>query len=81
MLRNPVHVTKDEIVAERDDPWVLGYEAASNLDNPSDCPYGSGLCAQLWRKGFNARVTELIAATRSSGGLSANVDHLVNAIR
>jgi hypothetical protein len=80
-IRSPVRVTKDEKVAERDDPWLLGYEAAENLGEPVDCPYASAVCASLWRKGFNTRVTEMIAAARSRGGVSANVGHLVGAMR
>ena len=61
---------------EREDPYAQGYEDAADLTNPPDCPYTAGISAKLWRSGFNARISSLIAARLSRGGLGANISDL-----
>lgn len=65
--------TRDEVEAENSDPYVMGWEAGADLDEPPGCPYKSGLSSKLWRKGFADRVEKYIAERRSKGGLSASL--------
>jgi hypothetical protein len=65
--------SKDDIKAEHEDPYALGWDAGADLDNPPPCPYKDGLCAQLWRNGFSARVDKFIADVRRMGGINASL--------
>lgn len=64
---------REELDAEHADPYVQGWEAGSNLDDPPPCPYTTGTSAQLWRKGFSARVDEYIASVRKTSGIHASL--------
>lgn len=64
---------REELDAEHDDPYVMGWEAGENLDEPPPCPYKDGVSCNLWRKGFSARVDEYIRKTRISKGLNASL--------
>jgi hypothetical protein len=64
---------REELDAEHSDPFVQGWEAGENLDDPPPCPYKSGTSAQLWRKGFSARVDAYIANVRKTSGLGASL--------
>lgn len=64
---------REEIEAEVLDPFAMGYDAASNLDDPPPCPFADGLKARLWRNGFAAKVQEYIGRRMSAGGLHVNL--------
>jgi hypothetical protein len=59
--------TRDEIQAEVDDPYLLGWEAGENLDEPPPNPYKEGLSAKLWRNGYASRVEAYVASKRRLG--------------
>lgn len=63
--------TLDEREAEMLDPYAMGWDAGEDLDDPPACPFNDGIKAQLWRKGFSARVQKYIAGTLRTGGLQA----------
>lgn len=74
--RNPSRVVtrpRDEVLAEHADPFVQGWEAGENLDDPPPCPYEDGTAARLWRSGFSARVDQYIAQVRKTAGLHASL--------
>lgn len=59
---------REELDAEHEDPYALGWEAGSDLDDPPPCPYKmDGTSARLWRMGFSARVDDFIATTKRAG--------------
>lgn len=69
-----VRIRRDvESEAESCDPFAMGWEAGSDLDDPPPCPFNDGLLAKLWRQGFSKRVDEYIASVKSKGGLNAKI--------
>lgn len=58
---------REELDAEHEDPYAMGWEAGENLDDPPPNPYANGTSARLWRMGFSARVDEYIARTKRAG--------------
>lgn len=64
---------REELQAESEDPYVMGWDAAGDLDNPPPCPWTDGLRAKLWRKGFADRVQSYIADRKRHGGLAAAI--------
>ena len=58
---------RDELEAEVEDPWFMGWEAGENLDDPPPCPFTDGIKARLWRKGFADRVQQYISTTKRAG--------------
>lgn len=66
----------DDLEAEAVDPYAMGYDAGSDMENPPPCPFKDGVSARLWRAGFSARVDEYIANLRRWGGLNADISKL-----
>lgn len=64
---------REELEAEHSDPYVQGWEAGVDLDDPPPCPYKDGTSAKLWRSGFSARVDDYIATIRKQSGLHTNL--------
>lgn len=64
---------REELDAEHADPFVQGWDAGSDLDDPPPCPYQSGTSAKLWRSGFSARVDAFIAQVRKQSGLNSSL--------
>jgi hypothetical protein len=64
---------KDETLGEALDPFAMGWDAGDNMDDPLPCPFDDGALAQLWRKGYCARVDQYIARIKSAGGLKASL--------
>ncbi len=74
-VRRIKQMSRADMAAEEVDPYVQGWEAAENLDDPTPCPYvfTDGLHYKLWRNGFSDRVDEHIANARRYGGINASV--------
>lgn len=73
VTRRVVVRAREELEAEHADPYRLGWDAGENLDDPPPCPYKDGVSAQLWRRGFSARVDKYIAEVRKTAGLNASL--------
>ena len=69
--RKIIRTKKSDLDAEAIDPYVEGWEAGDDLDDPPPCPYEDGELHRLWRKGFSDRVDAYIAHVYRRGGLSA----------
>ncbi len=71
--RRVISRPREELEAEHEDPFVQGWDAGEDLDDPPPCPYPGGTSAKLWRKGFSARVDAYIAEVRKQSGLQASL--------
>lgn len=73
-IARTVYRRNDDLDAEANDPYAMGYDAGENMENPPACPFkNDGMAAKLWRKGFSARVDLYIADRKRWGGINAKI--------